>query len=579
MENESKEKKRASNIIWNGSADYSFDSEIKGYDESGKADLYLNYIIGAVHKYYDYSLLQSFFNYLKEDSDHVFLESLTWIGLESCTYKKGKDERPVLENLRRSYSKKFLSKWDTASANDILDEIKIAHFQRALGIEPKMKELIFNILNDLEFDEYMNTEQIIFRMNEIIEVYFEFSPAHYEKNFLKKIEKSKSIIRFGEKRLHSWRNFFLKRFNIGHANLPGKINFEENKQKHSRKTSHWLISADQRNEAKREFMENYYGASILSESQIKALEKVLCIGNHKNCHLHFTRGEFGDTVIAKKDIEYHRDFVLKQIEKNKKHYKENFARNNNSISKLVNKIKNTMLVNLESSSSKSRTGKLVAGRVWRNIYVHDNKVFIKNPQNDDGNLTVDIMLDASGSQINRQEIIATEGYIIAESLTRCQIPVRVYSFCTLKNYTTINLFRDYGEIDKNDKIFDYSSSGCNRDGLAIRTALYMMKNSTCEHKILIVLSDGKPNDNNSIPASEFKLVQYDYADDLGVNDTALEVRKGRQNGISILGVYTGLDEDIPAAKKIFGHNLANIKSQERFADIFGVLMQNELKNL
>ncbi len=65
-------------------------------------------------------------------------------------------------------------------------------------------------------------------------------------------------------------------------------------------------------------MENYYGASILPESQIKDLEKVLCIGNHKNCHLHFTRGEFGDTVVVKKDIEVHRDSVLKQIEKNKK---------------------------------------------------------------------------------------------------------------------------------------------------------------------------------------------------------------------------------------------------------------------
>jgi len=576
MKIQNKEKLRAFNIIWNASADYSFQPEINAYDERGKADLYWNYIIGAVHKYYDYSLIQNFFSYVKDDIDYDIFQNLTWMGLENCAYEKGKDERPVLEDLRRSYAERVLKNGNSASADDIYDKVKIAHFQRVLGEEPKITGPALNLLNDLEFDESMSTEQIIQRMNEIIKDYFEFSPAHNIGYVLNKMVKNRKMIHFGESRKQNYQGIpFLKRIDIGSAELSGSINFDENKEKQNKLTFHWLKFKEQMDKDEREYIQNYFGNSIIPEPQTRALEQILCSENHKNCHLHFTRGEFDENEKAT----YQKKVALMQREKNKKHYKENSVRNNNSISKLTNRIKNTMLVNPESSPSRSKTGKIAAEKIWRNIYLHDSKVFIRNLEDDIGDLTVDILLDASASQLYRQETIAVEGFIIAESLTRCQIPVRVYSFCNMRNYTVINLFRDYSEVNKNDNIFNYCAAGFNRDGLAIRTALHMMKNSSCENKILIVLSDGKPNDLQKIPASGIIPVQHEYEDEMGVNDTAKEVRKGQHNGISILCVFTGQDEDIPSAKKIYGHNLARIKSPERFADIVGVLIQNELKNL
>jgi len=196
-----------------------------------------------------------------------------------------------------------------------------------------------------------------------------------------------------------------------------------------------------------------------------------------------------------------------------------------------------------------------------------------------GNITVDILLDCSASQYERQEIIATQGYIIAESLTRCQIPVKVYSFCSLRGYTIINIFRDYGETDKNDRIFSYRASGCNRDGLAIRTALHMMENAQSENKILIVLSDCKPNDIETNPGTGIIPKQTEYSGTRGVNDTAYEVKRGIVKGNTIMCVFTGEDEDLPSAKKIYGHNFARISYLERFADIVGLMLQNQLKNL
>lgn len=40
--------------------------------------------------------------------------------------------------------------------------------------------------------------------------------------------------------------------------------------------------------------------------------------------------------------------------------------------------------------------------------------------------------------------------MIAESLTRCGIPTRVYSFCTLNGCTVLRLYRDYEETNKNE---------------------------------------------------------------------------------------------------------------------------------
>lgn len=219
QEQQRKEEQRASNIIWNASENYSFKPEILAYDENGKADLYWNYIIGAVHKYYNYSQLQSFFNYLKDDMNYAFYENLMWIGLENCTYKKGKNERLVLEDLRRSYSKKVISKVIPATDYDLVDEIKMAHFQRALGEEPKMADDVFTILNELEFDESMNTEQIIFKMNEIINVYLDFNPAHHERNWFQVKGILRKKISFKQKEILSYHQpFFEKlRFRICHT--------------------------------------------------------------------------------------------------------------------------------------------------------------------------------------------------------------------------------------------------------------------------------------------------------------------------------------------------------------------------
>lgn len=584
------EEKRALNIIWNASDNYSLDSEFKFFDEKGSADIYWNYIIGAVHKYYDYPLIKSFFSYLKRDRDHELYEKLFWIGLEHSTFNKGKNERPVLENLRRSYAKKVLRGESERSEDNLLNILTDAHFRRVLGEPLEIEKNALNILNDLEFDHSLTTEELVLKMDQILKRYFRFNYGQYEteskenkenkenkdskqevSNFEKQV--SSDDEKLSDSDLESMQDLYLDSAETSRA-----IYFEELKGKR-KKPVRKIRAEKKKDDSERKYIRKYFGASIISEQKTHQIEGHLCVGNHKNSYLHFTRGEFDSEFDHDVNALYYNKVLKDQREINLEHFNQNYIRYKNSILKLTNKLRNTMLAYFESYRGKSGAGNLHIPKIWRNQYVNDNKIFTKVFNNDIGNISVDILLDASASQHERQETIAAQAYIIAESLTACQIPVKVYSFSSLRNYTVINLYRDYDERDKNQEIFSYKTTGCNRDGLAIRTALYMMEASAYFNKILIVLSDCKPNDTQAIPATGIKQEQTKYAGATGIIDTAFEVKRGINNGNSILCVFTGQDEDLVTAKKIYGHNFARIFYPERFAEIVGVLIQNQLKNL
>ncbi|NMB56214.1 MAG: hypothetical protein GYA15_16100 [Leptolinea sp.] len=580
MEIHSHEKKRAQNVIWNASDDYSFRSEFEVFDDRGEADLYWNFIIGAVYRYYDFEQLTEFFNYIKQDPNHCFYEELAWIGLENSTFEKVKCNRPVLERMRRRASERTLRREYPDSFYFLIDELKRAHFQRVLHEEVPMREQIACILNELEFDASLSTEEIIQRLRNIIDENFPLSIAEKRKSFFKPLSLLQINLHLKEKEFIGRFRFPFKQVSLvsiysNDSKDPDAIrDSAENPMVNLRKNGVWRNFKELQENRQREMIQSQYGISILPDTQTRALEQAVCVGSHKNCRLHLTRGEFDPKIVSESS-----KAILKQKEKNYSYFKKHYARNNNCINHLTNVIKNTMLVLFEPSNYRAETGQMMAGRVWRSLHLDDSSIFLKTTRDDIGTLSVDILLDASGSQQDRQEILSSEGYVIAESLKRCNIPVKVFSFCTRKNFTVLNLFRDYDEDNKNDRIFSFRASGCNRDGLALRTTLHMISRTHFDHKILIVLSDGKPIDPYGISTGGLNPDLNFYSDRVGVSDAAAEVRKGRQEGISILCVFTGQEEDLPAAKKIYGNDLVSVKTPEKFADIVGVLLKNELKNL
>ena len=95
-----------------------------------------------------------------------------------------------------------------------------------------------------------------------------------------------------------------------------------------------------------------------------------------------------------------------------------------------------------------------------------------------------------------------------------------------------------------------------------------------DNKILIVLSDGRPNDvvvnrpNSRNPKP--------YCGDYAVKDTAQEVRKARNKGVYVLGVFAGKEQDLQAEKRIFGKDFAYIKDIRNFSNVVGQYLQKLL---
>ena len=562
------QRRRAENIIWNAARIHDFTPDFKAYDADARADLYWNTIIGAVRRHYDYPKIEELFRGFQAEEDSDVYEGLLWLGLENAVFEKEREERPVLESLRRDYAEHYLAQLFTTHDLPFYDTMALAHYRRALGLENKLDPYTENLLDELEFSRDMSTEEIVERARDLFERWFQIRLKE------KEAERKKRRIPFGLRKGKPVKGRYRK-FGLGFADHPSNIyggqRVGPQGNEEQRLTS---MSAQEL----RAFMEAKYGKSAFNSRETAELERSVCTGNHAACHVLITRGEKGSAKIQNGFEALKREREAKQIEANRLFYTKHLAQRRTSIERLSGKIQNSVLLHLQPSPVRANSGALEGGRAWRALHLNDERVFIREEQNDVGDLSVDILLDASTSQKNRQEIVSNQGFVIAESLDRCNIPCRVMSFCSMTGYTILRIFRDYRERGANDRIFEYVSNGCNRDGLGIRMAHHLMQKQSCDHKILIVLSDAKPNDVVRMrPKESDEFVNYEMQQ--GIRDTAFEVRSARADGIAVICVFTGDDEDVPSAKLIYGRDFARIQSLDKLADTVGMLLQNQIKNM
>mgnify|MGYP004675383031 FL=1 len=563
------QRKRAANIVWNCAGSYDFRPDFRAYDADGQADLYWNCIFGAARKHYDYSVFEALFRAVQQYEDAEIYENLLWIGLEGCVYQHELGERPALSRLRQSYARQYVRENSYAEDFQFDKALSLAHFQRVLGLNPRLDPYMEKLLNELEFPPELTAQEISERANELLLRWFQIRAEERKK------ERKNRLVQSFKRNKSKQDNRSFRRFGIGLLQHPQNSyggSAAEGGQNKELKTK---MSAEEL----RRFMETKYGRSIYSPAHTDKLERSLCVGRHEFCHLLVTRGDRPDAAAIQNGFEaLSRQREAAQIERNRQSFRANIAQNRTSIARLTEKIQNSVLLHLQSSPTRANAGSLDSGRVWRTVHFGDERVFIKPEADDSGGLSVDILLDASTSQKSRQEIVSAQGYMVAESLTRCGIPCRVMSFCSMTGYTVLRIFRDYEHPADNRRIFEYVSNGCNRDGLAISAARELMHESRCEHRMLIVLSDVKPNDvvKTRARATEDSIP---YEKQAGITDTALEVRRARAEGIAVICVFTGDDEDVPAAKLVYGSDFTRIKSLDMLADAVGRLIQNQIKNL
>ena len=74
----------------------------------------------------------------------------------------------------------------------------------------------------------------------------------------------------------------------------------------------------------------------------------------------------------------------------------------------------------------------------------------------------------------------------------------------------------------------------------------------------IVLSDGKPCDMSiQRPGTRQPKI---YDGEKAVKDTAYEVRRARNQGIFVIGIFAGNEEELSVEKRIYGKDFAYIRN-------------------
>jgi nitric oxide reductase activation protein len=265
------------------------------------------------------------------------------------------------------------------------------------------------------------------------------------------------------------------------------------------------------------------------------------------------------------------------IANNRAYYRSNLLQNRLLISRLSTNIMNSILLHMQPGEIKASSGAINPALAWRAARLNDEKVFVRTENQNAGNVSVDILLDASHSQFRRAAKISSQAYIIAEALSKCHVPCRVMSFCSMSGFTVMRLFNDYSSASDNSGIFDYYTEGCNRDGLAIRAAGNLMSQTSYDHKMLIILSDVKPLGVAKIRKDE-RDVGVSYDGIRALTDTAHEVRRLRAEGISVICIFTGEDVDLPSARMVYGQDFVRIRDFSLFADTVGKLIIEQMKN-
>ncbi len=565
------QKRRAINMIWNAARDYSFSPDFKAFDDEGRAELYWNCIIGALRRHYDYPKIARVFASFAVYEEGDEYEGLLWLGLENCVYLREVPERPALAELRREYAERFVSTYGSLAPEDfhLYEHLAYGHFCRVLGREAPENPYDRSLLDELEFPAELTTDEIVERAKELFARWFQINTEAKKREFRLPGFSLKRKLRGRVRKRY-------RKFGIGFADHPEHLYSEGDGNSGAE-----IVDTRTRMTAEelRSFMAEKYGKSLYDLRQTAEIERRLCTGNHLNCHLHFTRGEPVPGHIRNGFEALQKEREAAQIERNRHYYQEHLAQNYTAVRKLTEKIQNSVLLHLQPSPVKANAGTLNGGKVWRAVELGDEKVFIRDEQGNMGDLSVDILLDASTSQKRRQEIVSNQGFIIAEALLNCGVPCRVSAFCSMTGYTILRIYREYHEQrGANSRIFDYVSNGCNRDGLAIRAMHDLMNRTGYEHKILIILSDVKPNDIRRIQSRDGS-EPIPYEEGAGVTDTAYEVRRARADGISVICAFTGDDEDLPSAKLVYGRDFATIRSLDRLADSIGLLLQNQIRNL
>ena len=576
---------RIRNLLWTVSGDYKLDMkpDVSLFLRSKAIALYDGIKQGALARFYDKDLLGLYL--VKKvflQADEGELTAVAQLCIEEAIGEKICEERPGIRNMQREAFEDILDQEfeKMPSQADFPGRLKVAVLRRRLDggvyrVEQKLQPFMDLVIRSGEARDTMELIRCIDELyNSMIDPAFEQRRGSLERVMAVTLEELTEF---------SWEDFlseemyeealesYVEKLTTNMAGMEDRSVTEEMEQKRQKKKNITVVTPEMLEKAYT-YVELNYGRTYLSEAEEKKINYLMCRGVHSDCSLYFTEGVLKNPVKRNYQYEYAKRLRNKNIWLY--HDKHRIVKRN--ISVLTDTLRKSLVLRSETQTVLSDRGQIVPSRLWRVGRSQDAKLFERELKADASDFVVDVLIDASGSQMSRQGEVALQAYIISEALSNVEIPHRVMSFCTFWDYTILHRFREYDDPrSANENIFNYVTSSNNRDGLAIKTAGYELLAREEEKKILIVLSDGKPYDVlvNRPNARNPKPYQGKEA----IADTATEIRRLRNLDVSVLGVVAGEEKDLATEKKIFGKDFAYIRNIKNFSKIVGRYLTKQLE--
>ena len=213
----------------------------------------------------------------------------------------------------------------------------------------------------------------------------------------------------------------------------------------------------------------------------------------------------------------------------------------------------------------ARAGRIRPELAYRLPLLGDPRGFLRNGEEMQPEICVDLLLDASQSRMNYQEILSAEASIIAGSLEKVHVPVRVFTFRSLRGFTVLELLKDWSQHDCRG-ITRYFAGGWNRDALAISALGRLDDDPEIQGRtrFLLVLTDASPNDSTPIAAEGLHLPQ-EYEGAAAVRAAENAVRELRSRGVRVGAVFHGNSSHLENVHQIYGHAYVRIRKASQLA--------------
>ena len=588
--------RRAMNLIWNAAGDYTWNSPFLAFHPNSDVDEYMNMVIGLSAKWLDRERITDFFERLGQGPTLDEASSLLWLGIENCVYGKELPDRPQLERLRRERAEEFfringmLSEQQMSFMSIRVYDQELLRWSSVLGrkvlsVTPGARKLA----KELEFSPEWNTDEVLQQMERILKNTFHKMlpdrPRVREPGKKGLLRTLAANLSFGAEKSA---DLLILRKGSGSGDHKRSVHIS-----HSFAAEY--VPEDL--SSSRAYIEESFGPCMYTDAEMEILHRNLCTGDDASCRLWFTdeshkknpgkepdphapiSGETGRQSALTKEGRKLRLDQEKQWKRNEAYYRAHLFQIRESIRNLSAQTDTIFQSYLRYGQIRAKRGKLEGAKAWRVNVLSDMNIFLADSDPEDASVSVDLLLDASQSRMNSQEMIASQALVIARSFEECHIPVRVTQFRSLRGYTILQRLKEYGE-KSGEGIFRYYAGGWNRDALCLKAMGYLMeeerKKEMFQTRILLVLTDASPNDSVPLPPKEGGLFAREYEGDEPVRDAGEAVRALVSDWIYAGALFYGASSHLEQVHQIYGQQYIRVKTLGQLPDAVCELLRRSL---